>query len=121
MPQGLVVRFGLGLDALCKIKSNQIKSNPLDGRKVREWLQIRGPVGFGAYEAAGYLQVVASRTTRIRLAQFRTGSHWLGVETGLWANLPREQRRCKRCSDGGVDDAELGFPSPKSIMDTERS
>ncbi len=25
MPQGLVVRFGLGLDALCKIKSNQIK------------------------------------------------------------------------------------------------
>ena len=80
--------------------------NGLDGRKVREWLQIRGPVGFGAYEAAGYLQVVASRTTRIRLAQFRTGSHWLGVETGLWANLPREQRRCKRCSDGGVDDAE---------------
>jgi len=51
--------------------------NGLDGRKVREWLQIRGPVGFGAYEAAGYLQVVASRTTRIRLAQFRTGSHWL--------------------------------------------
>ena len=34
-------------------------------------------------EAAGYLQVVASRNTRIRLAQFRTGSHWLGVETGL--------------------------------------
>ncbi len=27
------------------------------------------------HEAAGYLQVVASRTTRIRLAQFRTGSH----------------------------------------------
>jgi len=26
VPQGLVVRFGLGLDALCKIKSNQIKN-----------------------------------------------------------------------------------------------
>ncbi len=25
MPQGLVVRFGLGLDALCNIKSNQKK------------------------------------------------------------------------------------------------
>ncbi len=42
-----------------------------------------GSYRIGAYEAAGYLQVVASRTTRIRLAQFRTGSHWLGVETGL--------------------------------------
>ena len=30
MPQGLVVRFGLGLDALCKIKSNQIKSTTPD-------------------------------------------------------------------------------------------
>ncbi len=29
-----------------------------------------------------------------------------GVETGLWANLPGEQRRYKRCNDGGVDDAE---------------
>ncbi len=29
MPQGLVVRFGLGLDALCKIKSNQIKITDL--------------------------------------------------------------------------------------------
>ncbi len=29
VPQGLVVRFGLGLDALCKIKSNQIKSTSL--------------------------------------------------------------------------------------------
>ncbi len=27
VPQGLVVRFGLGLDALCEIKSNHIKSN----------------------------------------------------------------------------------------------
>jgi len=36
-------------------------------------------------------QIESNQITRIRLAQFRTGSHWLGVETGLWANLPREQ------------------------------
>jgi hypothetical protein len=80
--------------------------NGSDLRKVREWLHIRGPVVFGAYESAGYLQAVASRTSRVRLAQFRTGSHWLGVETGRWAGLRREQRCCKRCSVGGVDDAE---------------
>lgn len=80
--------------------------NCSDTRKMREWLQIRGPVTFGAYEPAGYLQAVTSRTNRVRLAQFRMGSHWLGVETGRWAGLQREQRCCKRCDGGGVDDAE---------------
>lgn len=78
-----------------------------DGRKVREWLAIRGgPISFGAYDPAAFLQAVASRTDRVRLAQFRSGSHWLGVETGRWAGLQREQRRCKRCGSGEVDDAE---------------
>src|SRR4051794_8443471 len=63
--------------------------NGSDARKVREWLQIRGPLAFGAYEPAVYLQAVASRTGRVRLAQFRTGSHWLRVETGRWVRLPR--------------------------------
>jgi hypothetical protein len=80
--------------------------NGSDARKVREWLQIRGPVALGAYEPAVYLQAVASRTGRVRLAQFRTGSHWLRVETGRWAKLPREQRSCQRCGNGEVDDAE---------------
>jgi hypothetical protein len=80
--------------------------NGSDGRKVREWLDIRGgPVHFGAYEPAVYLQAVASRTNRVRLAQLRSGSHWLGVETGRWARLPREQRCCKRCDEAEIDDA----------------
>ncbi len=37
VPQGLVVRFGLGLDALCKIKSNQIKSNQVLSVRDRLW------------------------------------------------------------------------------------
>ena len=81
--------------------------NSSDGRKVREWLDTRGgPVDFGAYEPAVYLQAVASRTNRVRLAQFRTGSHWLGVETGRWAGLQREQRCCKRCGESEIDDAQ---------------
>ena len=80
--------------------------NGSDGRKVCEWLDIRGgPVHFGAYEPAGYLQAVPSRTNRVRLAQFRSGSHWLGVETGRWAGLRREQRCCKRCGEAEIDDA----------------
>jgi len=36
VPQGLVVRFGLGLDALCKIKSNEIKSNQIKSIKSNQ-------------------------------------------------------------------------------------
>ena len=36
------------------------------------------------------------------LAQLRTGSHWLGEETGRWARVPREQRLCPHCQ-GGVE------------------
>jgi len=40
VPQGLVVRFGLGLDALCKIKSNQASHVQLlqkYSRNCRKW------------------------------------------------------------------------------------
>ena len=45
-----------------------------------------------------------SKTSRRRLAQFRMGSHMLGVETGRWQRLPRAERLCQRCSCGAVDD-----------------
>lgn len=79
--------------------------NNNDGRKVHEWRQIRGALGFGDYEPAVYLQAVTSRANRIRLTQFRTGSHWLGVESGRWQGLKREQRHCKRCNGGSIDDS----------------
>ena len=78
--------------------------NGSDLRKVREWLEVRGPVNCDNYQMAGYLQAVASKTGRRRLAQFRMGSHMLGVETGRWQRLPRAERICQRCSCGVVDD-----------------
>lgn len=78
--------------------------NCSDLRKVQEWLQIRGPVNCDDYQMAGYLQAVASKSGRRRLAQFRMGAHRLGVETGRWKGLRREDRLCQRCSCGEVDD-----------------
>ena len=54
---------------------------------------------------AVYLQMVTNWPARKRLAQLRTGSHWLAEETGRWAGQSREQRHCQRCNCGAIDDA----------------
>ena len=50
--------------------------NDSDKRKVQDWLQIRGPLNFDSYSLPSHMQDIPSRTSRVRLAQFRTGSHW---------------------------------------------
>ena len=44
------------------------------------------------------------------MAQLRTGSSWLAVETarrqGDEGVVPREERLCQRCSSAAIDDAE---------------
>ena len=44
----------------------------------------------------------------MHLAQLRTGSHWLAVETGRYGNarVERAQRLCQRCDANSVDDVE---------------
>ncbi len=54
------------------------------------------------YAPAAYIRAVRQRARRVALAQLRTGSHWLGEETGRWARVPREQRVCPHCQ-GGVE------------------
>ena len=59
---------------------------------------------------AAYLQMVTKWSDRKRLAQLRTGSHWLAEETGRMARTePRtapmpalQQRRHRRCAAKGV-------------------
>ena len=55
---------------------------------------------------AAYLQMVTKWSDRKRLAQLRTGSHWLAEETGRWLGQIREQRQCQRCNSGAIDDAQ---------------
>ena len=53
-------------------------------------------VKFG-YQCEPYIKHSSNRHLRRILAQFRTGSHWLRVETGRHCQLDREDRTCPIC------------------------
>ena len=78
-----------------------------EGTKMREYMAMRGPLTPAAYQPAAYLRAVGGWKQRKRLAQLRTGSHWLAVETGRWAAGGADAhgtRRCQRCVSSAVDD-----------------
>ena len=47
-----------------------------------------------------------NRDLRKRMARFRTGSHWLAIHQGRFTGVERENRICKKCSLGVVEDEE---------------
>lgn len=102
---GVPQRIDIDAASACLQRRYFEEVNCDDSRKVHEWRQIRGELGFDNYEPAVYLQAVTFRANRTRLTQFRTGSHWLGVELGRWQRLQHELRHCKRCECGSIDDA----------------
>lgn len=65
---------------------------------------VRDGIGAEGYQPAAYLTAVADRPRRVRLAQLRTGSHWLRIETGRWQKLERAQRMCPNCGAAAVED-----------------
>ena len=56
-----------------------------------------GSISAEAYTPASFLCDVPERRRRVRLAQWRTGSHWMAEETGRWQRLDRTQRPCPHC------------------------
>ena len=50
------------------------------------------------YGCEPYIQQSGNRHLRRIIAQFRTGSHWLNIETGRHKNLERADRTCPMCS-----------------------
>ena len=50
------------------------------------------------YGCEPYIQQSGNRHLRRIIAQFRTGSHWLNIETGRHKNLERSDRTCPMCS-----------------------
>ena len=93
-----------------KLKSSYLESvNACSGVKMQQYLHLRSEVDSASYTPAAYLQAVGGwRQRKHYLAQLRTGSHWLAVETGRYGNarVERAQRLCQRCDANSGDDVE---------------
>ena len=50
------------------------------------------------YECETYIQQTSNKHLRRIIAQFRTGSHWLNIETGRHRKLDRKDRTCPMCT-----------------------
>ena len=50
------------------------------------------------YICEPYISQSHNKHLRRILAQFRTGSHWLGIETGRHKKIPAKDRSCPACS-----------------------
>jgi len=77
------------------------------GPKALQYVKDVGTLDRQCYTTVPvYLQMVTTWRDRKWLAQLRSGSHWLGEETGRHIGQPREQRLCRRCKCGAIDDAD---------------
>ena len=79
-----------------------------DKIKVQQYLQKRSLLETASSTPAAYLQAVDGWRQRQSVAQLRTGSSWLAVETGRFQSdvaVPRADRVCQRCSSAAIDDA----------------
>jgi len=47
-----------------------------------------------------------SRDLRKRMAQFRSGSHWLEIHQGRFLGMARNDRICKKCQLGATENEE---------------
>ena len=55
------------------------------------------------YACEPYIQQTSNRHLRRILAQFRTGSHWLNIETGRHRKQDRKDRTCPMCTHGIIN------------------
>ena len=62
----------------------------------------------GTYTLPEYVMQVRNRRDRSILAKLRFGCLDLDIETGRWRNIERDNRICKICQSGSIED-ELHF------------
>ena len=87
------------------LKHRHLRSYTDASVKVQRYVSLVHGGNLEHYIPARYLSEVPERRRRQRLAQLRTGSHWLAEVTGCWKRLPRDQRPCPHCH-GELEDAE---------------
>jgi hypothetical protein len=50
-----------------------------------------------------YLSLIQNPTIRTTFSQYRISNHKLQIERGRYENIPREERICKLCDSGEVE------------------
>jgi hypothetical protein len=77
------------------------------GTKTKFYVQYvrNNDLNRDTYLIQPYLTKLMTYSTKTAMAQFRTGSHWLRVESGRWLtpHVPHNQRQCLRCEGSAVD------------------
>lgn len=69
-----------------------------------EWMALPWDDGDVKPALPAYLIYAMPRKVVTSMARFRTSSHQLGVETGRWQNIARQDRRCNLCDSNAVQD-----------------
>ena len=87
--------------SFCSAKSSCWAAQPAD-RLGGDLQQI-----FIGYACEPYIQQTSNRYLRRILAQFRTGSHKINIETGRHRKQDRKDRRCPMCTHRIIN---LGLP-----------
>ena len=75
----------------CSAHAAQLQSDPSSKTGVYNEIKM-------GYDCEPYIHDCCNRHLRRILAQFRTGSHWLNVETGRHQGIARESRTCPMCN-----------------------
>ena len=100
----------LSEELLYRHVASYANASPKVARYVTEVLG--GTIETATYVPAEYLVQVPQRCRRQRLAQVRTGSHWLAEETGRWQRRARDQRPCPHCQGPLEDAGHMVFDCP---------
>ena len=110
---------GLDVQALSGLTMNEVKHilKCMAWRKVREWwkeetrgrpkLEVMG--GLMDCECKTRCVEIDCKRQRRMLMKLRGGTAELRVETGRWCGLRRDERVCKMCDRGEVEDVEHFF------------
>ena len=93
-------------DTLRHLDKEQRKIDMAATSRMKVYRDINGDYDHTA--PARYLVIPLSRQQRSVLARLRSGTLALAIETGRYRQIPAENRLCKQCESGTVED-ELHF------------
>ena len=84
-------RQSYSLHAACSAHVAQLQSDPSSKTEVYRDIKV-------GYSCEPYIQHCSNKHLRRIIAQFRTGSHWLNIETGRHQGIARQDRTCQMCN-----------------------